>query len=278
MSDFGRDRLMDTSEDRLPWLEEAEANDEGDGTPIGTLIAAVIAGLVAIGLVVGGVFWLRNRGADEGTGAVIAPPAAAYKEKPAEPGGMKVEGTGDVAYRASEGAAVNSTIDLDALPEAPVTAAPAKPAAPAQVATKPVATKPVAAVTAPVVAAKPVPPAPVAPVAKPAPKPVVVAAAAKPVAKPVAAAKPAPVPAATATATGGGAQVQLGAFSSEAAANKAWKSLSGRFGFLAALPHSVTAAPSGGTTLYRLRVSAGGEAQSICGKLKVAGEACTVIR
>ena len=33
----------------------------------------------------------------------------------------------------------------------------------------------------------------------------------------------------------------------------------------------------GGKTYYRLRAAAGGQAPSICSKLKVAGEACTVV-
>ena len=70
--------------------------------------------------------------------------------------------------------------------------------------------------------------------------------------------------------------VQLGAFSSEAKANAAWKNLSGRFGFLKGLTQSVAAVQSGDKTLYRLRAS-GGNGGDICRRLKTAGESCSVI-
>ena len=104
------------------------------------------------------------------------------------------------------------------------------------------------------------------PVAKPVPAPKV--AAAKPAA-------PASVAPAEAPASGG--TIQLGAFSTEAKANAAWKSLSARFGFLAPLTKMVQPVKTDGGTLYRLRATAGGQAGAICGKLKVAGETCARI-
>jgi len=70
--------------------------------------------------------------------------------------------------------------------------------------------------------------------------------------------------------------VQLGAFSSQAKATAAWKTLSGRFSFLSALTQSVIPTQSGDKTLYRLRAS-GGNAGDICRRLKTAGESCSVI-
>jgi cell division septation protein DedD len=89
---------------------------------------------------------------------------------------------------------------------------------------------------------------------------------------------PTNVPAATpetpaAPAAAGGATIQLGAFPSGAAAEKAWKALSGRFGYLAPLSHSVVQANVNGKTYYRLRATGAGAA-GICGRLKVAGEQC----
>ena len=275
MSDFQRNRLDLTSddEDRLPWLEPVDDYDDEEGISIARLIGAVVVGLVALGLVIGGIFWLRNRDAS-GDGTLITAPVGPIKEKPGEPGGMEVEGSGDAAYTASVGQEVNSTIDLSALPEAPVTdtrpvqtaqlppssvqqaPAPAKPAAPP--AKKPEA--PVATAQIPASTAKPAQPKPAAAPAKPAaaPKQLLPETALTP-------------------ATGGGGSIQLGAFGSEAGANKAWSSLSGRFGFLSGLGHSVNATTVNGKTLYRLRASAGGQASSICAKLKVAGEACSVV-
>lgn len=80
---------------------------------------------------------------------------------------------------------------------------------------------------------------------------------------------PAPAPA----AGGSGGTIQLGAFPSGAAAEKAWKAMSGRFAYLAPLGHSVVAANVNGKTWYRLRASGPGAAD-VCGRLRVAGENC----
>ena len=79
-------------------------------------------------------------------------------------------------------------------------------------------------------------------------------------------------PAAPAPAAGG-ATIQLGAFPSGAAAEKAWKVLSGRFSYLAPFSHNVVVANVNGRTYYRLRATGPGAA-GICGRLKVAGEQC----
>jgi cell division septation protein DedD len=264
MSDFQRSS-MDQDEDRLPWLEPVDDYDDEEGISIGRLIGAVVVGLVALALVIGGIFWLRNRDSGTGDGTLIAAPEGPIKERPGEPGGMEVEGTGDVAYPASAGQSVNSTIDLTALPEAPVTEA-----APVKTAQLPPSTaKPAAP------AAKPAVPAPVAKASIPSAPEKPAAAVAKSAPSPAPAPKPLLPPAAATPAPSGGGSIQLGAFSSDAQANKAWKSLSSRFGFLSGLSHSVNAVTVNGKTLYRLRAS-GGDA-STCAKLKVAGEACSVV-
>lgn len=266
MSEFQRNPGQDLDEDRLPWLEPVDDFDEEDGILLGRLISAVVVGLVALGLVIGGIFWLRNRDTATGNGTLIAAPEGPIKEKPGEAGGMEVDGAGGVAYDASVGKDVNSTIDLTALPEAPVTdrRAIGTTELPASTAAQAPAAKPAPAPAtalaqsqAKIPAAKTPPPAPAKPV--PAPKPLL----------------PAPEPTQAAAPTGGA--IQLGAFSSAALANKAWSSLAGRFGFLSGLNHSVNNATVGGKTLYRLRAEAGGQAASICAKLKVAGEACSVV-
>lgn len=270
MSDLGRGGTTD--EDRLPWLEPVEDETAEEGVSAARLIVGLIVALVALGLVVGGVYWLKQRAGGPGTSAkdptLIAAQTGPYKTKPAEAGGMQVKGQGDSSYATSEGADANAKIDLAAAPEAPIAKGKAAPA-PAPV---PVA-KPVEVAQASV--AKPAP----AP-AKPAPvKPTEVAQApAKPTPAP---AKPAPAavkPVETATASSsGGGSIQLGALDSEAKANAAWKSLSGRYAYLASLNHAVVKAEVNGKTYYRLRASAGGQASSICSKLKVAGEACSVV-
>jgi hypothetical protein len=229
MTDMRADDPSLEDEDRLPWLEAVDEDERSDGPGAAKLIAFVVIGLVAIGLIVGGLFWIGSRagqGGAEGEPEVIAAPEGDYKVKPDDPGGMKVEGEGDTAFAASEGADPKGNINVNAVPEAPVTEAPkAQPAAPA-------------------------------PKAAPAPAPA-----------------PRPAPAAPAA---GGATVQLGAFSSQAGANSAWKAMSGRFKYLAPLTHSVTSTQAGGKTLYRLRAS-GPNAKDLCGRLRVAGESCVVV-
>ena len=261
MSDFGRGSAAE--EDRLPWLEPVEEEGADEGVSAGRLIAGLVVALIVLGFIVGGVYWLKQRAGGPGTSAadptLIAAAPGPYKVKPADAGGMQVKGQGDSSYAASEGADPNAKIDLAAIPEAPVARAkPAEAAKPAP------ATAPAPAKPTEIAAAKP---APVAP--KPAPV----------VAKPTPAPAPAPAKAETASAapSAGGAQIQLGALDSQAKAEAAWKSLSGRYAYLSALPHSVVKADVGGKTYYRLRASAGGQASSVCSKLKVAGEACAVV-
>jgi hypothetical protein len=121
-------------EDRLPWLEAVENDDDDDSVSHGKLIGFLLVGLAALGLVVGGVWWLRSQSPGaEGDGTLIAAQQGDYKVKPDAPGGMKVEGQGDSTFAASEGAEANGKVDVSAQPEAPVatqrpsSATPAKP-------------------------------------------------------------------------------------------------------------------------------------------------------
>ena len=221
-------------EDRLPWLEAVEEDDASDGPSPLKMIVGVLIALAAIGAVVGGLFWMNNRSGDtlaSGEPELIKAPGGDYKTKPDQAGGMTVEGEGDTAFAASEGADPKGAINTNAVAEAPVTKAPA--------AVQPAQQQPAA-------------PAPKADPRQQAP------------------AAPAPAPAV------GGATIQLGAFSSQAGATAAWKAMSGRFGYLAPLTHSVVPVSSGGKTLYRLRASGPGAAD-ICGRLRVAGESCVRI-
>lgn len=231
-------------EDRLPWLEAVDEEDSEEGVSPAKLIAFVVAALIALGLVIGGVWALRHRGATPtGDGRLIAAPGGDYKVKPDAPGGMRVEGQGDSAFAASEGAEANGRIDLNATPEAPIAAgrADAKPAATGPAA-KPVATAAVPASGGRLVA---------------------------------------PPPSRSAAdrhgGTAEGSLIQLGAFNSEAQANAAWVAMTKRFAYLTPLAKSVVAANVDGTTYYRLRADAKGDAATICGKLKVAGENCLIV-
>ena len=109
-------------EDRLPWLEAVEEDEDGEGGPsVAKLVAAIVIGLVAIGVIVGGLFWLGNRNQQGGNGEVIAAPEGDYKVRPENPGGMNVSGEGEVAAAASAGQNPQGNLALNA-PEAPVAA------------------------------------------------------------------------------------------------------------------------------------------------------------
>jgi hypothetical protein len=100
------------------------------------------------------------------------------------------------------------------------------------------------------------------PIVRPEPKPAV------PAVQPQAAPQAQPAPA--------GPAVQLGFYPSEGAANAAWESLSGRFPVLGSANKIVVPYQSG----FRLRAGVGSaaEATRTCQLLKVAGEACFVVR
>ena len=129
-------------EDRLPWLEAVENDDEEEGLSASKLLGFILAALIALGLVIGGIWWLRGQQGPTGDGTLIAAQEGDYKVKPQDPGGMKVEGQGDAAFKASEGAEANGKLDMSAQPEAPVvgTKAPAAGPVPVAAGTKSVTT------------------------------------------------------------------------------------------------------------------------------------------
>ena len=244
MTDNDRDTLPLQDEDRLPWLEAVDDDADEETISTGKLIGFAIAAIVALGVVIGGISLLRSQEGPKGDGKLIAAQEGDYKVRPDAPGGMKVEGQGDSSFAASEGAEANGKIDTNAAPETPVKGAKAPLAKPGFSGAP---AKPVATASVPASGGKLVAPPP----AKPLPN--------------------------AAMAAASGSLVQLGAFGSEAKANEAWTTLAKRFGYLSALPKSVVTAQVNGNQVYRLRANAGGQASTICGKLKVAGENCMIV-
>ena len=102
------DQLSLTGDDDvLPWLagDDDEYEDEGGGTDYRILIFAVVA-LLALG----GILWgAKSFFAGSGTASVVADgstveaPEGPYKERPEDPGGQDVAGTGDLSYEVGEG-------------------------------------------------------------------------------------------------------------------------------------------------------------------------------
>ncbi|MEZ5655649.1 MAG: SPOR domain-containing protein [Sphingobium sp.] len=233
------DSLAFEDEDRLPWLEPAYDDDQEEEVSLVRLGAFILAGLALLGLIVGGVYLLRNYLASNDDPQVIAAPDESFKVPAEDADDKTFEGEGDSSFATSEGLDRDGKIDASRLPEAPVTAAKGlgeDDKAQASVAS--------AQVKAPVQD------------------------------KTGEADKPAPV---APKSTLSGPVVQLGAYPSDAVAREAWTRLSKRFDYLADLSHSIEPAVVGGVKYYRLRVAAQKDASTLCGKLKVAGEKCNVV-
>ncbi|WP_404333746.1 SPOR domain-containing protein [Sphingomonas sp. MMS12-HWE2-04] len=227
-------------DDRLPWLETVEDEYRAPRTaPVGRIVALGALLLIILAAAAGAFYWYRHQ-ATGGNGELIQAPPGDYKVKPDEPGGMKVEGEGDTVFATSQGAASNSSINVGALPEAPVEGKVAPKASSGAPATK------TAKIEVPSASA---------------------VQAGKPAAAQIAAGSP-----------GSGSLIQLGAFPNEAGANIAWARISKRFAYLAPLGKSVERAEKDGKAIFRLRVNAGSntQARELCGRLKVAGENCYV--
>ncbi|HWJ69740.1 MAG TPA: SPOR domain-containing protein [Sphingobium sp.] len=233
-------------DDRLPWLEPASDEGEAEGVPLARLLLLILLGLVLLGVVVGGGYWLKSNdaGGDGSEARLIAADGPDYKVPATAADAKAFDGEGDAAFDASEGREAVSRIDASQVPEAPrtdLTPATVK----AAEAPKPAAAKPT------------------------------VVAAVKTVA-----AEPRKVVAAAAPVASEGPRIQLGAFGSKALAESVWKKSSARFDYLAPLSHYVEPVETGGKTLFRLRVivASAADAGETCGKLRVAGESCMVVR
>ncbi|NIJ36583.1 cell division septation protein DedD [Sphingopyxis panaciterrae] len=243
-------------EDRLPWLEAADDYDEdGEVSPV-RLLVMVLGGLLLIGAVLGGLWWIQNGGA-RGQGELIAAQQGNYKVPPKNDASKTFEGEGDASFAASEGAEPGGKVDPSRMPEEPAVTPEEREAA-AKAAKKAAADKAAAAKADAVRSAS----------------------AEKGKSMPAATSVKTAVAAKDVPAASGGAMIQLGAFSSEAAAGKAWANLSKRFAYLADHGQSVSPATVGSGKVYRLRVSAGSAANAanLCGKLRVAGENCVIVR
>ena len=231
MSDDNRANDNDSAaepadEDRLPWLEAVEEDGDGGGPSAAKLVAAILIGLVAIGVIVGGLYWLGNRSQGGGGNDLIVAEQGDYKQRPENPGGLNLSGEGNTSVAASEGQQPQGRLNVNNVAEQP--AATSRPAA-----------------------------------ATPAPAP-------------QAPTRPAPQQPQRPAAAPGGPAIQLGAFSTPAAANSAWTALAGRFRYLAPLSHNVVSVQAGGRTLHRLRAS-GPDSANICRRLQAAGEACAIV-
>jgi cell division septation protein DedD len=238
--------------EEAPWLDEGDHDDEG---PTHTLIGRrtlwgilFLLAVLTVGVVVGITLVSRRDSAPIDVPAVgeevpVLRAPGPWKLPPTGPDvdGVPVEGQGQLLFGTGDGRETDSAIALDAMPEDPLPK-------PGQAQTLPMVDEALES-DAPVIAADPP-------------------------ARPRAIDTPAAAP-----TRGNGQTVQLGAFSSSARAREAFRSLSGRYVYLAGMEPLIVPVTTEGKTLYRLRMAAPSPiaARDICSRLKVAGEACSVV-
>lgn len=93
-------------DERLPWLEPGDEDDEETGVDTGRIFGFAMLALLALVAFVGGIWWFGQRDANPelvADGSTIEAPPGPYKERPADPGGKQFEGTGNLAPAVGEG-------------------------------------------------------------------------------------------------------------------------------------------------------------------------------
>ncbi len=89
----------------LPWLETDDYEEDEGSAGLGQMLLLGLGGLVAIGVVLAGLWYWSNRpeGDMVADGSTIEAPPGPLKERPEDPGGKEFAGTGDVAPGVGEG-------------------------------------------------------------------------------------------------------------------------------------------------------------------------------
>lgn len=127
---------LDDQDDRLPWLESSDDEDyEDEGSDWGQTARLALLAIVALGAIVGGIYWATHRNPDPALvadGSIVPADDKPYKEAPKDPGGKTFDGTGDTSFAVSEGQTRPGQIAGGAPAPAPApTQAGAAPSAPA---------------------------------------------------------------------------------------------------------------------------------------------------
>lgn len=240
--------------ERLPWLESADDDDQYGAVDNRRVFAFVAGGLALLAAIVFGIWWgtHRNDAAPQvADGGVIKAPPGPYKTAPADPGGKTFEGTGDSSFAVSQGhnpvahlgnGGANS---IDAAAAANASNAAAAAASAAAAAGTATAGKSDAA---PAHTAKPT------------------AVAVKPQAT------------TTATTATGGVGVQVGAYSSQAAAEAGWTRLAKQSSALSGLNHRIVQGKAEIGTVFRLQAVTDSDAAAaaLCASLRGHDIACQV--
>lgn len=122
---------LEDSAEHLPWLE-GDDDYEPQGVDTGRIAAFAVIGLIIIGLVVGGIWWMSRDKADSALvadGSTIAAPEGPYKSKPDNPGGKEFAGTGDTSFAVGEGQTREGKLAQDSDPRPSIDTQAASPVA-----------------------------------------------------------------------------------------------------------------------------------------------------
>ena len=93
-------------DERLPWLESGEEDDEETGVDTGRIVGFAMFAALALAALVVGIWWFGQRGSEPelvADGSTIPAPPGPYKTRPTDPGGKTFEGTGNLAPAVGEG-------------------------------------------------------------------------------------------------------------------------------------------------------------------------------
>jgi hypothetical protein len=126
---------LNDEDEKLPWLESSDDEEfEEEASDWGQTARLAILAVLALGAIVGGIYWATHRNPDPALmadGTVVPADDKPYKEAPKDPGGKTFDGTGDTSFAVSEGQTRPGQIAGAPAP-APAVAKPgAAPAAPA---------------------------------------------------------------------------------------------------------------------------------------------------
>jgi hypothetical protein len=116
---------LGADDDRLPWLESGDDYEE-QGVDTARIIGLALAGLLFVGVVVGGLWWFTGERGDSGLvadGSTIAAPEGPIKTRPDDPGGKTFEGTGDTSFAVGEGQEREGVLASDIEPRPSIDAA-----------------------------------------------------------------------------------------------------------------------------------------------------------
>ena len=104
--------MADTSEERLPWLEAVEQDE--DGSPpvsLAKMAMGAVLVLVALGALAATSFWFGREAGPGGEPELIAAPDTPYKVKPEDPGGLDLSEESGTAFATSAGEDPDSRLD-----------------------------------------------------------------------------------------------------------------------------------------------------------------------